>query len=146
MRPAPTSPPCSKPALPNWVSPSKCANSVAGWRGGIPFNADQRSFFGFKQDIANGGSGEYGFNFGSYYNAEFEALSEYIFSGAVADGCAEDKIKEAAYKVQEIMWDDQPYIWLYALNSFYVARPEIANFSPYPAQGLWNIDSWYVRQ
>lgn len=120
--------------------------AVAGWRGGIPFNADQRSFFGFKQDIANGGSGEYGFNFGSYYNAEFEALSEYIFSGAVADGCAEDKIKEAAYKVQEIMWDDQPYIWLYALNSFYVARPEIANFSPYPAQGLWNIDSWYVRQ
>lgn len=120
--------------------------AIAGWRGGVPFNADQRGFFGFEQDIANGGSGEYGFNFGSYYSAEFEALSEYIFAGAVEDGCSDEAVKEAAYQVQEILWDDQPYLWLYALNSFYVARPEIANFNPYPAQGLWNIDSWYVRQ
>lgn len=119
---------------------------VAGWRGGIPFNADQRGFFGFEQDIANQGDGEYGFNFGSYYNAEFESLSEYIFAGAAADNCDTEKIKEAAYKVQEILWEDQPYVWLYALNSSYIAAQNIAEFAPYPAQGVWNISSWYVRQ
>ncbi|MDW8171068.1 MAG: ABC transporter substrate-binding protein [Anaerolineae bacterium] len=119
---------------------------VAGWRGGIPFNADQRSFFGFQQDIANLGSGEYGFNFGSYYNAEFEALSEYIFAGATADGCDQEKIKQAAYKVQEILWEDQPYLWLYALNSSYIAAPTIVDFAPFPAQGVWNISTWYLRQ
>ncbi len=120
--------------------------AIAGWRGGVPFNADQRGFFGFEQDIANGGSGEYGFNFGSYYSEEFESLSEYVFSGAVAESCADEAIKETAYKIQEILHDEQPYIWLYALNSYYVASPDLANFNPYPAQGVWNIDSWYVRQ
>jgi len=119
---------------------------IAGWRGGIPFNADQRNFFGFEQDIANLGSGEYGFNFGSYYNAEFEELSQYIFAGAAADNCDTEKIKEAAYKVQEILWEDQPYLWLYALNSSYIAAPSINGFAPFPAQGVWNIASWYVRQ
>lgn len=120
--------------------------AIAGWRGGIPFNADQRNFFGAAVDIPGDGSGEYGFNFGSWYNAEFEELAEYVFAGAVADGCDEDLIKEAAWRMQEIMWDDQPYIWLYALNSAYVASPSIANFAPYPAQGVWNIDSWFVRE
>ncbi len=119
--------------------------AVAGWRGGIPFNADQRSFFGAQADIADtSGTGEYGFNFGSWYNAEFEALSEYIFAGAADDGCDEDLIKEAAYDVQEIMYDEQPYLWLYALNSAYVAREDVAGFDPYPSQGIWNIDDWSV--
>ena len=121
--------------------------AVAGWRGGIPFNADQRSFFGAQSDIPDTtGSGEYGFNFGSWYNEEFEDLSEYIFAGAAEDGCDEELIKEAAYRVQEIMYDEQPYLFLYALNSAFVARDDIQNFDPFPAQGVWNIDSWYVAQ
>lgn len=96
--------------------------AVAGWRGGVPFNADQRSFFGVEQDIAGGGTSEYGFNFGSFYNEEFEALSEYIFAGAVADGCDVEKIKEAAYQVQELLWDEQPYLFLYAIDAGYIAR------------------------
>jgi peptide/nickel transport system substrate-binding protein len=119
--------------------------AVAGWRGGIPFNADQRSFFGAQSDIPDlTGNGEYGFNFGSWYNEEFEELSEYIFAGAAADDCSEDAIKDAAYRVQEIMYDEQPYLFLYALNSAYVARSDIEGFDPYPSQGVWNIDDWSI--
>lgn len=120
--------------------------AVAGWRGGVPFNADQRSFFGVEQDIAGGGSSEYGFNFGSFYNAEFEELSEYIFSGAVKDGCDIEKIKEAAYKVQELLWEEQPYLFLYAIDAGYIASNAIVGFNPFPAQALWNVHSWYVKQ
>jgi len=118
--------------------------AVAGWRGGIPFNADQRNFFGAQADIAGDGSEEYGFNFGSWYNAEFEELSEYIATGAAADGCDEDLIKEAAYRVQEIQWEDQPYLFLYAQNTGYATLADVQNFAPFPAQGPWNIDAWIV--
>lgn len=115
--------------------------AVAGWRGGIPFNPDQRSFFGAFTDVPSDSSP--GFNFGSWYNAEFEELSALIANNP---GCDEDVIKEAAWRVQEIMWDEQPYLWLYAFDSVYAAGPDVANFDPYPAQGNWNIDAWFVRQ
>jgi peptide/nickel transport system substrate-binding protein len=117
--------------------------AVAGWRGGIPFNADQRNFFGAQSDIAGDGGGEYGFNFGSWYNAEFEELSAFIASNP---GCDEEAILEAAYRVQEIQHEDQPYLFLYAQNTGYAARANVENFDPLPAQGTWNIDSWTVRE
>lgn len=117
--------------------------AVAGWRGGVPFNADQRNFFGAQSDIAGDGGGEYGFNFGSWYNAEFEELSEFIFSNP---GCEEQAILEAAWRVQEIQYEDQPYLFLYAQNTGYAARNNVENFAPLPAQGAWNIDAWTVRE
>jgi ABC-type transport system substrate-binding protein len=115
--------------------------AVAGWSGGIPFNPDQRNFFGANQDVVSDSSP--GFNFGSWYNAEFEELAALIANNP---GCDEDVILEAAHRVQEIMWDEQPYLWLYAFDSVYAAGPDVANFAPFPAQGVWNIDTWYVRQ
>ncbi|MEO0561195.1 MAG: ABC transporter substrate-binding protein, partial [Chloroflexota bacterium] len=119
--------------------------AVAGWRGGVPFNADQRSFFGAQADIPDlTGSGEYGFNFGSWYNEDFEEISEYIFAGAVEDGCSNEAIIDAAFEIQDILYEEQPYLFLYALNSAYVARADVQGFSPFPAQGVWNIDQWFV--
>lgn len=51
--------------------------AIAGWRGAFPFDADQRSFFGAANDIYGEG---YGFNFTSYYNAEFEELGAQVNS------------------------------------------------------------------
>ena len=118
--------------------------AVAGWRGGIPFNADQRSFFGAQEDIPGDGGEQYGFNFGSFYDAEFEELSQYIFAGAAADDCDEEAIKDAAYQVQDILWEQQPYLWLYAQNVGYAVRAGTENFDPFPAAGTWNINTWIV--
>lgn len=118
--------------------------AVAGWRGSVPFDADQRDFFGVEQDIAGDGSEEYGFNFGSWYNAEFEELGEYVATGATADGCAVESIQEAAYRMQEIMWEEQPYLFLYAQNVGYAVHAGTEGFQPFPAQGNWNMDAWRV--
>jgi len=114
--------------------------AVAGWRGGLPFNPDQRSFFGAENDIFGEG---YGFNFGSYYNAEFEALSDQV---ANLPGCDEATRIDLAQQATEILYQEQPYVWLYELNSVYAATPSIEGFDPRPNFGTWNVDSWVVRQ
>ena len=114
--------------------------AVAGWRGDLPFNPDQRNFFGVDQDIFGD---QYGFNFTSWYNEEFEALSNEI---ATLPGCDPDERAALAHRVQEIMWEDQPYVFLYALNSLYSAWPEVENFDPRPNFGDWNADSLLLAQ
>ncbi len=114
-------------------------SAVAGWRGALPFDPDQRSFFGAENDIFGEG---YGFNFPSYYNAELEELGAEINSGS----CEQEDIIAAAHRIQEILYEEQPYLWLYAFNSGYAAAPNIANFAPVPNFGAWNIDQWAVVQ
>jgi peptide/nickel transport system substrate-binding protein len=113
--------------------------AVAGWRGGLPFDPDQRSFFGAENDIFGEG---YGFNFGSWYNEEFEEIMAQVNT---VEGCVEEDRLALAHRAQEIMWEDQPYLWLYALDSAYAAAPNIDNFDPYPNFGAWNMDAWIVR-
>lgn len=120
--------------------------AVAGWRGGLPFDPDQTWIFGADVDIPGLGSDEYGFNFGSWYNEEFIELSEYMKTGAVADGCDTELIKDAAYRAQEIVWEEQPYLFLYAQNSAYIVNDSVEGFDPYPLFGRWNMDMWNVRQ
>jgi peptide/nickel transport system substrate-binding protein len=115
--------------------------AVAGWRGALPFNPDQRSFFGAENDVTNTVTGDaYGFNFPSYYNARVEELYDVITFGS----CDPDEIQAAAWEAQEILWEEQPYLWLYAFNSLYATAPNVANFAPLPNFGAWNIDTWAV--
>lgn len=109
--------------------------AVAGWRGALPFDPDLRSFFGAQNDVFGEG---YGFNFPSYYNEEFEELGAQIVEG----DCSQETILDAAYRMQEILYEEQPYLWLYAFNSAYSAAPQIANFDGRPNFGSWNIDQW----
>lgn len=114
--------------------------AVAGWRGGVPFNPDQRSFFGVDADIFGE---QYGFNFGSYQSERFEELNALV---ATVPGCATEDIQAVAYEIQELLWDEQPYLWLYAVNSAYAVNSLVEGFDPFPAQGAWNVDAWIVRQ
>ncbi len=114
--------------------------AVAGWRGSLPFDPDQRSFFGVENDIAS--ETAYGFNFGSFYNPRIEELGELVATGS----CDPEEIKEAAWEMQEIFWEEQPYIWLYAFDSLYATTPNMANFAPLPNFGDWNIDTWALVQ
>jgi peptide/nickel transport system substrate-binding protein len=114
--------------------------AVAGWRQDLPFNPDQRNFFGVDVDIYGEG---YGFNFGSWYNEEFEAINEQI---ANLPGCDPEERKALAYRSQEILFDEQPYLWLYSINSMYAALPAVQNFAPYPNFPDWNVDAQFVAQ
>jgi peptide/nickel transport system substrate-binding protein len=112
--------------------------AVAGWRGGLPFDPDQRDFFGVQNDIYGEG---YGFNFPSYFNEEFETLGGMVNT---VEGCDPQGRMEIAWRMQEILYEEQPYLWLYALNSVYAAAPQVSGFAPFPNFGQWNIDSWVV--
>lgn len=117
--------------------------AVAGWRGGVPFDPDQRDFFGRQADIAGDGGEQYGFNFGSYSSDRFEELSEAV---STVPGCGEEDVIAIAHEIQQTLWDEQPYLFLYAVNSAYAVNDQIEGFDPFPAQGAWNIDAWVVRQ
>lgn len=117
--------------------------AIAGWRGGIPFDPDQRAFFGTEQDIFSTTGEGAGFNFPSYQNPVLDELMESV---NLVPGCDLDARLAIAYEIQEIMWEEQPYLWLYSLENAYVAADNIGNFDPLPAQGRWNIDAWYVQQ
>lgn len=114
--------------------------AVAGWRGAFPFDSDTRWHLGFESDVY--GTESSGFNFGSWYNAEYEELSEFIANGS----CDTDEILAAAYRIQEIVYDEQPYLFLYAFNSSYIVNASVEGFDPYPNFGGWNMDAWNVKQ
>ncbi len=121
--------------------------AIAGWRGGIPFNPDQRGIFGADADIPALGTEEYGFNFGSWYNEEFQSISEAIVDPSQTNSCDPNEIIPMAHRVQEILWEEQPYLHLYALNSAYAVNDTVVEgFAPFPTQGTWNIDTWVVAQ
>lgn len=115
--------------------------AVAGWRGGLPFDPNQNSFFGAENDIF--GSETYGFNFTSYYNERLEEIWDTINR---IEGCDEATRIALAHEAQEIMWEEQPYVWLYALDSVYAAAPNVQGFAPFPNLGQWNIDQWIVTE
>lgn len=116
--------------------------AIAGWRGGLPFDPDQRNFFGAQADLVDD-TGSAGFNYTSWYNERFEELSSNV---NLVPGCDVAEMQAMAYEMQEIMWEDQPYVWLYALNTVYAAAPNVNGFAPYPSFGTWNVDAWVVTE
>jgi peptide/nickel transport system substrate-binding protein len=115
--------------------------AVAGWRGGVPFNPDQREIFGVAQDVADAEG--YGNNFGSYNNPEFEELSGQM---QTLPGCDPEARKAIASQIQNIFYEDQPYLWLYQLESVYSTKNGVENFMPYTAFGAWNGNEWRLVQ
>lgn len=116
--------------------------AVAGWRGGLPFDADQRSFFGAQNDVVDD-QGANGSNTSSWTNPRFEELGSMVNT---VPGCDLQTRLEIAWEMQEILWEEQPYLYLYTLNNVYAAAPNVQGFAPYPLFGTWNVDAWNVTQ
>jgi hypothetical protein len=43
-----------------------------------------------------------------------------------------------------MLYEDQPYLWLFAGNVMIAAQANLENFDPLPYNANWNIDSWTV--
>jgi ABC-type transport system substrate-binding protein len=48
-------------------------------------------------------------------------------------------------QVNRILYNDQPYLYLYAGNVMYAAQANVENFDPYANFPVWNIDAWDVN-
>jgi ABC-type transport system substrate-binding protein len=79
-----------------------------------------------------------GNNFVSYYNQRVEDLYEQTKTVPNCDV----RERAALYaQIQRIIQDDQPYVFLYAMNFMYAAW-KIDGFDPYPNMPFWNVEDW----
>jgi len=107
---------------------------IIGWSLALPFDPDGTSLLGVGQDIPGSG-----FNAGSYYNPELEELWKQAVS---VPGCAQEDRMELYRKAMKIIYDDQPYMFLFARNQMIVSQPNIVNWDPLPYFPSWNLDAW----
>jgi peptide/nickel transport system substrate-binding protein len=107
---------------------------VVDWLG-YPSSVDQYLRFTPSGDTFGGA------NIGSYNNPEVTALLE---EARTLSGCSTEARAELYHEAQRLLQDDQPYIWLFSLDSLVAARTSVANFAPYPNATFWNIRDWVI--
>lgn len=110
---------------------------IIGWALGLPVDPDVTSFYTAQADQVGAG-----FAFTSYNNEELNSLLE---QGRTVPGCAVEDRLPFYQQVNQILYDDQPYLYLFAGNVMYAAANSVQNWSPYPNFATWNIDSWSVE-
>lgn len=109
---------------------------IIGWSLGLPFNPDAANIFGAGADIVGSG-----FNAGSYYNADLEAL---WMQAASVPGCSREDRADLYAQAMRLLYDDQPYMWLYAGITMAAAQPNVKNWDPLNYNPAWNLTSWSI--
>jgi peptide/nickel transport system substrate-binding protein len=107
------------------------------WGNGYPIDPDQTGIFTSDGDVPGG------FNGGSYTNPEIDRLMK---EGLNVPGCTAEGRAAVYGQIQEILQADQPYLWLYALNSMYAASASVDGFNPYDNEPFWNAETWTIAQ
>ena len=86
-----------------------------------------------------------GNNFVAYSNPEADRLIE---QGKSVPGCSKDERKKIYFELQNVLAEDQPYIWLFLQNSLYGFNKRIQGADPSPfrqaSEASWNIDRWWL--
>jgi peptide/nickel transport system substrate-binding protein len=107
---------------------------VIGWTGVDP---DNETLFFAKYDLPGGG-----FNFCSFYRPDYEPLE---LEAKTVEGCSYED-RGAVYKeIQEIFYDEQPYIWLYATRAITGINNRLGGVNPAPWSTTYNIHEWYIK-
>jgi peptide/nickel transport system substrate-binding protein len=109
---------------------------IIGWNLGLPFDPDSSAFFGAGADVPGSG-----FNTSSYYNPEYQKLLD---EGKSLAGCDREARAEIYAQTMQMLYEDQPYLWLYATNVMIAAQPTVQNWDPLPYAATWNLDAWTV--
>jgi peptide/nickel transport system substrate-binding protein len=110
---------------------------ILGWQANFPFDPDYTQLWGPDSDDPEG----FGSNMTSFYNEEYVRLEQEALR---VPGCDQQARAEIYYRMQEIMHDEVPYLWLYVQDGMYAARSNLGGFDPYPWLIDWNVDVWYV--
>ncbi len=109
---------------------------ILGWRAGYPDDPNTIQLFGAQADVPSSG-----FNFTSFYNEEYFELEAQANTVA---GCAQEERAEVYGQMQEIMYDEMPYLWLFSQNGMYAATDNVNNFAPFPSNIDHNLLEWAV--
>ncbi len=109
---------------------------IGSWGGGDPNNADQTQFWDLAGDQPGAGT-----NFTSYNNPELLDLME---KANTLPGCDQTERAKLYKRIQAILQDDLPYLFLDVQNGFFAARSNVDGFAPNPGQLYWNVDAWNI--
>ncbi len=108
--------------------------NMLGWSLGLPVDPDISPFY--YPDVDVPGSG---FNFVSYYNAELIELND---QARVVPGCDTETRAELYARVQEILFNDMPYFFMYVSESMTAVLPGTKNWNPTPFSRTYSTDAW----
>ncbi len=109
---------------------------ILGWREGFPDDPDQEQLFASTSDTVDAGS-----NFTSYNDPEVDTL---LRQALTVPGCAVEDRQPLYWQIEEKIQQDLPYVWLFSQNGMYAAQSNVDNWTPLPAQPIWNVDAWTV--
>ncbi len=105
-----------------------------GWTGVDP---DNETLFFAKYDVPGGG-----FNFTSFYRPDYEPME---LEAKTVEGCTYEDRGEIYKEIQEIFYDEVPYVFLYATRAITAINDRIGNVNPAPWSTLYNIHEWYIK-
>jgi peptide/nickel transport system substrate-binding protein len=113
---------------------------ILGWGFSFPDNPDDPTAnFDPANDIVGSG-----FNATSYNNPE---VTDLLAQARSLPGCNPEERLPLYSRVQEILYDEQPWIWFFQPNVMWVAQANVANWSPFPGhpnQIRWNLDAMSI--
>jgi peptide/nickel transport system substrate-binding protein len=110
---------------------------LLAWSLGYPIDPDVSNFYGPASDVVGGG-----FNFVSFNN---ERLNELLEEARTVPGCDQDVRAELYQEVQQILFEQVPYIYLYVPSSLTAVQPYVDGFDPTPVSRVWNQDAWIIN-
>lgn len=106
------------------------------WSLAFPIDPDVSRFYGPAADVPGGG-----FNFVSYNN---ERLNEILEEARTVPGCDQDTRAALYEEAQQILFDEMPYLYLYAPSSLTAVQNTVTDFNPTPVSRVWNQDVWFI--
>lgn len=109
---------------------------LGGWNQPFYADPDQTTIFTRAGDVIGLGN-----NSGSYFN---ETVDDLMTQAREVANC-EVSTRAALYgEIQNVLQEDQPYVWLYAANDMIAADGDVMGFDPLPGRPFWNMRNWIV--
>lgn len=106
------------------------------WYADYPTSPDSYFLFTPENDVLGRG-----WNIGSYNNPE---VTDLLWEARTVSGCDLDTRRELFFEAQRILQEDQPFVWLYALDDTYAIHRSVQNFEPVAGLPLMNLPEWVV--
>jgi peptide/nickel transport system substrate-binding protein len=109
---------------------------VTGWIG-MGSDPDDTVFWAYRYDDPGGG-----FNFISYHNEQVDKL---LFEAKTLPGCSSEERGEKYRKIQELIHEDAPYVFVYNPLGNVVWNTRLLRINPGPWSTFYNVEEWYLK-
>ena len=108
---------------------------IVGWTD-VGSDPDDEGTFGSQSDLPDAA-----FNFNSYYNPEVDRL---LKEAKTLPGCAAEDRAPLYKQIQEYIYEDAPYTFLFVPRSIFVNNKRIGGLNPGPWEFRYNMHEWYI--